>query len=167
MKILETERMLLANASFDDSRFFRELMNSPNWIEFIGDRGIRNDQDAAKYIEDSLITSYAENGFGLYKMCLKDSGRPIGICGFIKRTYLDNPDIGFAILPQYEGKGYAYEAAMATMAFGKSQLKLKKILAVTTEKNRKSRKLLSKIGLIEIGKIKPDNGETEFLLFSG
>jgi RimJ/RimL family protein N-acetyltransferase len=166
MKVFETQRMLLVEASLDDSSFFMELMNSPNWIQFIGDRGIRTDKDAEKYIEDSLINSYIENGFGLYIMCLKDSGMPIGICGFVKRTYLDHPDIGFAILPKYEGKGYAYEAAMATVSFGKSRLKLKNILAVTTEENRKSRNLLVKMGLVEIGKIRPDNGKKEFLLFS-
>ncbi|GAA3510433.1 GNAT family N-acetyltransferase [Aquimarina addita] len=166
MIILVTKRLLLKKASPGDAAFFLTLLNSPNWIEFIGDREIRTTNDSIKYVEDSLINSYNKNGYGLYIMYLKDSEKPIGICGFIKRDYLDSADIGFAILPEYEGKGYTYEASIATMEYGKSQLKLDIIFAITTEENKKSQNLLAKIGLTKTGKITPENTETEFLLFS-
>lgn len=166
MILLETERLLLENASLKDSKFFLELLNSPNWIEFIGDRGIKTEEDACGYISNSLIDSYTKNGYGLYKMSRKDIGLPIGICGFVKRDYLDSADIGFAILPEYEGRRYTFEAAKATMNYGKSILRLNPIFAVTTEQNNKSRNLLNKIGLLEIGKIKPSGNSTELLLFS-
>ncbi|PWL39195.1 RimJ/RimL family protein N-acetyltransferase [Flagellimonas aquimarina] len=164
--MIETERLIICEAQIEDSKFFKKLLNSPNWIEFIGDRGVRTDKQAVKYIKSSLIDSYNENGYGLYKMCLKKSSTPIGICGFVKRDYLDNPDIGFAILPEHEGKGYTTEACMATMTYGKSELKLSPILGITTQKNSKSRHLLSKIGLQETGKITPKGGNEELLLFS-
>ncbi len=164
--IIETTRLTICEASIEDFPFFKKLLNSPNWIEFIGDRGVKTDKQAVHYIKSSLINSYEENGYGLYKMCLKESSVPIGICGFVKRDYLDNPDIGFAILPEYEGKSYTTEACKATLAYGKSELKLHPILGITTKKNSKSRYLLNKIGLQEKGKIKPPGDKEELLLFS-
>tara|TARA_R110000868_G_scaffold4211_3_gene26438 strand:- start:2675 stop:3178 length:504 start_codon:yes stop_codon:yes gene_type:complete len=166
MKILATERLILEKVVLEDAEFFIKLLNSPNWIKFIGDRSITTIKESIAYIENSLMSSYQQNGYGLYKMCLRDSREPIGICGFIKRDYLENADIGFAILPEFEGEGYTYEAASATLVYGKTELKLEKILALTTKENKKSRYLLSKIGLTKIGSVKPNKGTVEFLLFS-
>ncbi|WP_350290108.1 GNAT family N-acetyltransferase [uncultured Croceitalea sp.] len=146
--LLSTERLVVTEVSLKDDTFILELVNSPNWIAFIGDRGIRTLEDAQKYIRESLRNSYQKYGFGLYKMSLKSNNAPIGICGFLKRDYLDYPDIGFATLPAYEGKGYTYEVAKATMIYGANNLNLKSILAITTEANTKSKNLLTKLGLV-------------------
>lgn len=164
--ILETERLKIEEASIDDRSFFFQLLNSPNWIEYIGDRGISNEEDALAYIENSLIHSYTTFGFGLYKMVLKESHQPIGICGFLKRDYLDHPDIGFAILPAFERKGYTLEASMTMMDYGTNSLGLARILAITTPKNKASQGLLKKIGLSHIGEVKPDDDKEELMLFS-
>lgn len=164
--IVETERLLIVEAKVGDSKFFLELLNSPNWLEFIGDRGVKTKKQAENYIKSNLILSYKNNGYGLYKMCLKESLKPIGICGFIKRDYLDHPDIGFAILPQFEGKGFVFEACTSLLIYGKETLNLHPILAITTSKNTKSQGLLAKIGLNSSGTIKPNTEKEEFLLFS-
>ena len=166
MKITETPRLIIAEASLHDVAFFFELLNSPNWLEFIGDRGIKSEADAAHYIESSLIASYKKHGYGLFKMVLKTSNHPIGICGFVKRDYLDHPDIGFAILPAYERQGYTSEAAMAVLEYGKTILKLHPILGITTSENKNSCQLLRKIGLRETGTIQPQQTDPELLLFS-
>ncbi|SNZ00377.1 GNAT family N-acetyltransferase [Flagellimonas pacifica] len=165
-KIVETERLVLAEAEVKDYPFFRKLLNSPNWIQFIGDRGVKTNQQAKDYIKSNLIASYKNNGYGLYKMCLKSSLEPIGICGLVKRDYLDDPDIGFAILPEQEGKGYTHEASLSILAYGKEKLKLPRILAITTDENIGSQKLIRKIGLLENGTIKPKTDKEEYLLFS-
>ena len=166
MHILSTQRLILGQADKTDAPFFLRLLNSPTWIQFIGDRGVRTLEDAAGYIQKSLINSYREHGYGLYKMTLIAEEKPIGICGFVKRAYLDHADIGFALLPAYEGKGYTYEAAEALLAYGENVLKLEKVLAVTTAENIKSRKLLFKLGLVEQGTIFSKGVQEEFLLFS-
>lgn len=153
MKILETERLIVEEAISNDASFFLRLLNSPNWLEFIGDRNIKTLEEATNYIENSLLRSYKENGFGFYKMSLKSSNEPIGAVGFLKRDYLDFPDIGYAILPEYENKGYVSEAAKAIVEYGKNNLKLQTITAITTEKNIASQKILLKIGLHLKGKI--------------
>ena len=127
MIVLETARLRLEEGTLDDQVFIFTLLNSPNWIEFIGDRGIESLTDAENYIKNTLIKSYDTNGFGLYKVTLKHDSSPIGLCGFLKRDYSDHPDIGYAILPKYEGNGYTSEAAKAVLNYGKTQFGFKTI----------------------------------------
>ena len=145
--ILETERLIIEEATQGDTSFIFKLLNSPNWLQYIGDRGINTEADALEYINESLIGSYRQNGYGLYKMVLKDGSESIGLCGFLKRDYLNYEDIGFAILPQYERKGYTFEAANAMMKYGEKELGLSQVYAITTAKNTGSQKVLEKIGL--------------------
>lgn len=90
---------------------------------------------------------YNRLGFGLYLTELKEDGVPIGICGLIKRDSLEDVDIGFAFLPKFWAKGYAYEAASAVMAYGKNVLGFKRIVAITSPDNDASGRLLEKLGM--------------------
>jgi len=166
MPILLTKRIQLDEATITDAPFLFKLMNSPNWLQFIGDRGISSAELAVNHIKNNIVKSYHENGFGLYKMSLRENETPIGVCGFLKRDYLDHADIGFAILPEYEGKGFVYEAAKKLMVYGSKTLKLNPILATTSNENLRSQKLLLKIGFKETGTVTLPNGNEEMLLFS-
>lgn len=166
MTTLETPRLLLEEAKLKDRAFFYDLMNSPGWIEFIGDRGIKSMKDAERYIRNSLILSYRENDFGLYKMVRKNDRVPLGICGLLKRAYLDDEDLGFAILPQYQGMGYVSEAACAVIDLTFTKMNRKVLLAITTPTNIKSQKLLMKMGFTQTGKLPPQKQSPEMLLFS-
>ncbi len=145
--ILETERLVLCEVTADDDAFLLDLLNQPSFKQFIGDRGVRNLDQAREYISTRFTKSYRDNGFGLYLMELKEDTTPIGLCGFVKRDTLPHPDIGFAILPQFEKLGYSFEAASATMRYGKEELQLARVLAITTLDNDNSGRLLEKIGL--------------------
>jgi RimJ/RimL family protein N-acetyltransferase len=147
VKVLETERLILRWMSTGDAGFILELLNEPSWLRFIGDRGVRTIEDARDYILNGPVAMYARLGFGLYLTELKEDGNPIGICGLIKRDFLDDVDIGFAFLPRYWGQGYAYEAASAVLAYGQGVLGLKRIVAITTPDNDRSARLLEKLGL--------------------
>jgi RimJ/RimL family protein N-acetyltransferase len=166
MPILETERLLLEHAAVADSAFFLALMNSNTWLKFIGDRGVYTDALAQAYIEERLIQSYSEHGFGLWKVVEKQLQIPIGLCGLVKRDFLAHADLGFAFLPLYEGQGYALEAAEACLSYGINRLHQNPILALTTKENVKSRKLLQKIGMLGIGTVRPEANAEEFLLFT-
>ncbi len=146
MKILETERLILREIIETDAEFILDLLNQPSFIKYIGDRNVRSVEQSRDFIESRFTKSYAENGFGLYLVELKKQQTPIGICGFVKRDTLPDADIGFAFLPQFCGKGYALESAEASMKFGKEKLNLKRVLAITTQNNESSGKLLGKIG---------------------
>ncbi|HEX3100503.1 MAG TPA: GNAT family N-acetyltransferase, partial [Pyrinomonadaceae bacterium] len=119
MKILETERLNLRELrTADDAEFVYALLNTPKFIKYIGDRGVRSAQDAANFIENRYRLSYRDNGFGLYVVERKSDGVSVGLCGFVKRDTLPGPDVGFAFLPEFEGLGYGFESADAVMKYG-------------------------------------------------
>jgi len=165
MKILETERLTLRLQTTDDADFILELVNDPSWLQFIGDRGVRTVEDAREYILNS-INMYEKSGFCFYLVERKEDNIPLGICGLVKRDSLEDVDIGFAFLPTYWGKGYAYEAASAVLAYGLDTLGLKRIVAITTQDNYASAKLLEKVGLKFERLVQLSNDEEELRLFS-
>jgi RimJ/RimL family protein N-acetyltransferase len=160
--ILETERLRLRQFTFDDTKFIVELLNSPGWIEFIGDRNIKTEERAIQYLQNGPMKSYLENGYGLSLVETKN-GQPIGMCGIIRRATLEYPDIGFAFLQKSTGKGYAYEIATATLNYAINNLKLSKILAITVPHNTRSIRLLEKIGMRFVKRFTNENGEELFL----
>ncbi|MCJ7465873.1 MAG: GNAT family N-acetyltransferase [Maribacter sp.] len=166
LPICITHRLFIEKVRPQDGAFVWYLMNTPKWLLYIGDRGITSQKKAVEYIHDTIIASYDAHGYGLYKMVLKTSGAPIGLCGFVKRAYLPHADLGFALLPEYEGRGYALEAAKACLQYGKALLNLHPILALTSHENLNSQKLLLKIGFHEIGNITADNSDESLLVFS-
>ena len=166
MKILETERTILREVTRGDAEFVLDLLNQPSFIKFIGDRNVRTIAEARDYIESRFTESYKKFGFGMWAVELKENNAPIGICGFVKRDSLPDADIGFAFLPQYERKGYAFESAVAVMKYGRNILQLKRVLAITSKDNESSGRLLGKLNFkFERLIVLPDDDE-ELKLFS-
>ena len=166
MIILETPRLVLRQLSLDDAEFILALLNEPSFIRYIGDKGVRNLDDARRYLVDGPINSYEQNGFGLYLAELKENGAPIGISGLVKRDTLSDPDIGFAFLPTYWSRGYAVESAAAVMDYARDVLALERVLAITSPDNEASARLLGKIGLQFQRLISLSEGASEVRLFS-
>ena len=166
MKILETERLVLRHFTIDDSAFILRLVNEPSWLQYIGDRGVRTLDDARSYLIKGPIQMYAQFGFGLYLTELKSDGTPIGLCGLIKRDSLEDVDIGFAFLPEHCSKGYAYESAAGVLAYAANQLGLKRVVAITTEDNTASLRLLDRLGLKLESKVTLTGEDKELLLLS-
>ena len=144
--ILQTDRLRLRRLTPNDAPFIFQLVNEPSFIENIGDRNVRSEEDAVRYIKEGPMASYERHGFGLYKVELTETATPIGICGPLKRDTLEYPDIGFAFLPRFWGKGYAVESASAVMNYAREALGLNEIAAITTPTNEPSIKLLEKLG---------------------
>lgn len=146
-QLLQTERIFLRELDpSTDAGFILQLVNTPLWLVYIGDRGVKTLEDATKYILDGPVKSYRENGFGLWLIVRRQDNIPVGICGLIKREILEYVDIGFAMMPEFEGRGYAFEAARATLQFAREQLRLPKLVAITAPENRRSMQLLEKLG---------------------
>ncbi|MCK9194204.1 MAG: GNAT family N-acetyltransferase [Nevskia sp.] len=147
MNVLETERLQLRRLVVDDAPFIFDLLNQPSWLRYIGDKGIRTLDDARNYIVNGPMAMYQRNGFGLYLTVLKEGGAPIGLCGLIKRDTLDDVDIGFAFHPDYWNCGYALEAAAAVLTHGLRDFNLPRVVAIASQDNDSSIRLLEKIGL--------------------
>src|SRR5215813_2990907 len=155
MIIVETERLLIRRLSPDDAPFILTLLNEPSFIRYIGDKGVRNLDDARRYIADGPVKSYEVNGFGLYLVQLKANGERIGMCGVLKRDTLPDPDVG-----------YAFESTSAVMNHAQQDFGLKRILAITSPDNEASEKLLGKIGLRFDRLIKLSDDTSEVKLFT-
>lgn len=166
MIVLETERLVLRKLSTDDAEFVLELLNEPSFLRYIGDKGVRNIDDACHYILTGPVDSYERHGFGLYLVELKETDLPIGISGLVKRPALTDADVGFAFLPAYWSKGYAVESASAVVAYARNVLGLNRILAITTPDNNSSINVLRKIGLRFERMIRLSEDEPELKLFA-
>jgi len=157
--VIQTSRLWLQHAQASDAAFFYDLLNTPTWLRYIGDRGIHTQEDARKYIQHGLIRSYEQCGFGLYKMVRKEDRAPIGLCGLVKRPFLPHPDLGFALLPTCMRQGYMYEAGQATLKYAATRLAMKTLLAITALDNFPSQGLLKKLGFSYVKQLKPSPKE--------
>lgn len=164
--ILETQRLRLRKFNLHDAAFIIELFNSPAWLLFIGDRNVRTEEQAIAYLRNGPIKSYLENGFGLYMVEIKDTGLAIGMCGILKRDTLENPDIGFALLPEHTGKGYARECSEATIKYAFETLQIPKIYAIVKPDNQRSIRLLEALGLKFEKRLPASNDKEEMLVYS-
>ena len=147
MTVLETERLVLRRFTLEDAAFTFELVNDPAWLQHIGDRNVKSLEDARAYLRRGTLAQYERVGYGMYVVCLKASGTPIGTCGLIKRDGLDDVDIGFAFLPAHRGQGFALESASAVLEHGRRDLGLKRIVAIVADANDRSIRILEKLGL--------------------
>ncbi len=138
-----TERLILNELSHNDTAFIYELVNTNEWIQFIGQRHVKDHKEATNYINRILNNVNAH----YTTVRLKDSLTPIGVITFLQRDYLPHPDIGFAFLPQFAKKGYAYEASNAVLHIIKETKSHKTVLATTLPDNVNSTQLLKKLGL--------------------
>ncbi|KFL36923.1 GNAT family N-acetyltransferase [Arenimonas donghaensis] len=143
----ETPRLRLRELREDDAAFALAQLNDPDFHAYIGDRGVRDLDQARDYLATGPIASYARHGFGLWGVELKASGELAGMCGLIQRDTLPAPDLGYAFLPAFRGQGLAREAASLCLAFGFGTLAMPRILAIVTEANAASRRLLESLGM--------------------
>jgi ribosomal-protein-alanine N-acetyltransferase len=160
MNILETDRLLIREIVEDDAPFINALLNSPGFLKYIGDRGVRSDNDARTFIHERLRKSYEVNGYGLYAVLLKTDSTLVGMCGFVRRDTLPGPDLGFAFLPEFEGKGFGTESSLVLLDFGRDELNFDDLYAITTLDNAASIKLLEKLGFRFDKTMDMPNGET-------
>lgn len=147
MKTIEADRLVLRPMTTEDAEFILALLNEPSFIKNIGDRKVRTLDGAKAYITDGPVASYAKNGFGLYLVELKETHEAMGMCGLIRRNTLQDVDIGYAFLPKFWSKGYAFEAAMAMKQHARDVIGLKRMVAVVDPQNLSSIHLLEKLGM--------------------
>lgn len=157
MTITETDRLRLRVQTLEDAPFILALMADPDWVRYIGDRGVRDLEDARRYIESGAVAQQRAHGVSLWVAESKATGAPLGICGLVVRDGLEAPDLGFAFLPEHRGQGYASEAARAALEVARDA-GMERVLAVVTPDNGPSRTLLEDLGFEEIRIARQDGG---------
>lgn len=143
--IIESSRLTLHQITPDDASFIQQLVNTPGWLQFIGDRNVSDISSAKSFIQTWAIERYQKYGYGPYKVILKEQRKTIGVCGLFKRDYLEHPDLGFAFLPEYIGKGFAKESSLAVIEYAR-QLNQKLLYAITDIDNEASQQLIRVLG---------------------
>lgn len=145
-EVLRTARLALREFTEADAPFLVRLLNDPGFLRFVGDRGVRTEADARAYVASGPAASYAAHGFGLWRVDRLGDGAPLGMCGLLQRDFLDAPDLGYALLAEHAGQGYAREAAAATLAHARTALGLHTVYAFTDADNARSVALLLRLG---------------------
>lgn len=147
-----TDRLVIRPLTLADAAFVLRLLNEPTFLANIGDRGVRTLEQAGEYLRSGPLASYARHGYGLDLVELRE-GPAIGICGLIRRERLAHPDLGYALLPEFAGRGLAFEAARATLEHARAELGLTTIQAVVKPGNMRSIRLLERLGFVPIGEV--------------
>lgn len=160
-----TERLILRPTSEEDAEFIFELLNSPKWLKYIGDRNIKSVESAKEYIKTKMLPQLKRLGFSNYTLIRRSDNIKIGTCGLYDREGLEGIDIGFAFLPEYEKKGYAFESANKLKNVAFDEFGINEIIAITTKDNISSQKLLEKLGLKLNGTTKLPNDDEELLFY--
>ncbi len=161
----ETERLIIRPTDISDASFVLKLMNTPKWIANIGDRNVKSIVQAEKYIETKMLPQLKRLGYSNNTIILKSNQTKIGSCGLYDREGLDGVDIGFALLEEYEGQGYAFESATKIMELAKNEFNISLVSAITTKNNIPSQKLIERLGLKFIEFVNLPNDPEELMLY--
>lgn len=164
-KAFETERLFLRPTAPDDAEFVLKLFNTPKWLKNIGDRGVYSIEEAGLYIKMRMIPQMERLGFSNYTIVRKSDNEKIGICGLYDRAGLDGLDIGFALLPEFEGNGFAFEAASKLVQVASDEFEITEIQAITSTDNISSQKLIEKLGLKFAGTVRLPNDNEDLFLY--
>ncbi len=143
----ETERLAIRRLESSDAAFLVRLLNEPSFLANIGDRGVRDENDAQRYLREGPMALYEKYGFGLWHVSRREDGVALGMCGLLRRDTLPDVDIGYAFFPEFWGKGYALEAASATLQHAARKFGLKRVLAIVSQGNDPSIRVLEKLGM--------------------
>ncbi|MGI9263421.1 MAG: GNAT family N-acetyltransferase [Gammaproteobacteria bacterium] len=163
---LETARLFLRRVTHADADLLLAVWNDPAFIRNVGDRGVRTISEAVEAMDSGALKLYADHGYGPYAMVRKVDGTRLGICGLFKRDNLDHPDIGFGVLPDYCGEGYASEASFAVLAHARDDLGIATLTAIVSKGNAPSIGLIEKLGLVFVKMITMPGEDEEICLYS-
>jgi [ribosomal protein S5]-alanine N-acetyltransferase len=144
--VIETARLRLRELTYDDAAFLVTLLNDPDFLLNIGDRRVRTEADARVYLDTGPLASYAAHGYGLWCAERSDTSQPIGLCGLLCRDSLPHPDVGYALVTEARGYGYAREAVAGVLAHARDVLKLPRVVAIVSPGNVRSSRVLEMQG---------------------
>ena len=166
--VLATDRLRLRELAdtAEDASFALALVNDPDFLRHIGDKGVRTLEEARGYLQSGPLASYAAHGFGLWRVARREDDAAIGFCGLLKRDWLDAPDVGYAFMPSARGLGLAQEAVAATLRLGSERFGLRRVLAIVSQDNLASIRLLERVGFVREGEAVPPGGDEVLALYA-
>jgi len=147
--VIETERLSLRSWRAQDRGPFVQLCQSPTVMAFLGGP-VRADQADAAIARARACED--RNGFCFWVMERKADGAFLGFCGFKVTDVSGTPlvgeiEIGWRLREDKWGRGYAREAALATLRWGWANLDARRVIAMTVPANRRSWGLMERVGM--------------------
>lgn len=148
---IETPRLILREIRMEDTEGLFRLDSDPLVHQYLGNQTISK-MEEAEFAVNFIREQYASNGIGRWATIEKDSGAFIGWSGLKYLTEEENGhtnfyDVGYRLIPEFWGKGYATEACRAALDFGFNNFGMEKIVGTANELNLASIRVLSKCGL--------------------
>lgn len=162
----ETERLFLRPTTSEDAPFILELLNTPGWLQYIGDRQVRTVEDADNYIREKMLPQLERLGFSNYTLIRKGDGSKLGVCGLYDREGYEGIDIGFALLPAYEKQGFAFESANQLKEAAATEFGIDHLSAMTAMDNLASQRLLERLGFVQTGTTRFPDEEEDLLMYA-
>ena len=144
--LFETPRLRLLPVVETDAALLLAIWNDPRFIHYVSDRGIRTLEQARAAIVEGPAGLFEVYGYGPYRVERKSDDESVGICGLFRREFLDDPDLGYAVLPGFRGEGYASEAARQVLVIAAVAFGLKRVKALISPANAASIHVIEKLG---------------------
>lgn len=134
--------------------FLVKLWNTDDFINSSGRTGIDTPEKAAVFIRRRVLADYARNRHGQFLISLVEATQPpklIGCVSLMKGSppgphYLA-PDVGYTILPEESGKGYATEASKGLLEYARVELDIHAAFGFCAATDMRSRRVLEKMGM--------------------
>ena len=147
--MIETTRLVLRPFTDMDRAPFAELNAHPLVVETLGTSPTRAESDA---MVDRYSEEMEREGWGLWAVEVAAGAPFVGMVG-LHRVNADLPcapavEIGWRLLPDHWGHGYATEAAAASLGFGFDEAGLAEIVAFTATVNTRSQAVMERIGMV-------------------
>ena len=162
----QTTRLDIRPTDVEDADHIFKVLNTPKFKQYVGDKELKTLNDAKNYILQRMIPHYLKNGYGNFTIIRSEDQVKIGICGLYDRPGLEGIDLGYAYLPEFEGQGYAFEAAKKVLELGLNVFHIERIVAITAQDNFASQRLLEKLKMKREGLVKLPDDEEELFLYS-
>jgi ribosomal-protein-alanine N-acetyltransferase len=144
--IFETPRLILRRFTEDDAPLIFQLNSDPEILRYVHEPTLESVEQAKDIICNIILPQYPNN-LGRWAIHTKNNNEFIGWCGLKYRPDLDEIDLGYRLVKQAWGKGFATEAAQHTLDYGFNTLHLAIITGRAHIENIASIKVLEKIGM--------------------
>jgi ribosomal-protein-alanine N-acetyltransferase len=141
--VLHTERLTLRGWTDADRPALYAMNSDPLVMATLGPVMSRGESDA---FMNRIVKHFDDHGFGVW--CVEFEGRPVGSTWFMVPWFRDGVEIGWRMMSQYWGRGFAPEAAGECLRHGFDDLGFDEVISFTAVTNANSRRVMEKIGLV-------------------
>lgn len=145
-KVLRTDRLILRPFTIDDIDAAYKMNLDEEVSRWTGDGGVVGKEEIRRRIQEDVLGDYAKYRYGRMAVVLKETEEFIGFCGLKYLEDYEEVDLGYRLMSQYWGRGYATEACQVCLDYGFGQLGLYKIIAMVLPQNKASIRVLDKLG---------------------